>query len=186
MSGRKNCWLVSVVAVTALVVTSVLFRGAPRCPRVGVTVLQYTNNSQGQLCVLLQITNRSRFAITRTSLSVWYGMYQVLYTLKPLRPHGCLEYTVPFHALPEDGWEVGVTSERAPTPVEYAIGKCAGWLPLSIGRDWLRRRTNEFYFTERMNAPSSHDSPNDGGPANGSQPIRSETNRTSSAAGSRR
>ena len=88
MSGRKNCWLVSVVAVTALVVTSVLFRGAPRCPRVGVTVLQYTNNSQGQLCVVLQITNRSRFAITRTSLSVWYGMYQVLYTLIPLRPLG--------------------------------------------------------------------------------------------------
>ena len=55
-----------------------------------------------------------------------------------------------------------------------------GWIKKSADQGFAPAKEAEKLFTGRVGRP------NQGGPANGSQPIRSETNRTSSAAGSRR
>ena len=55
-----------------------------------------------------------------------------------------------------------------------------GWIKKSADQGFAPAKEAEKLFTGRVGRP------NQGGPANGSQPIRSETNRPSSAAGSRR
>jgi len=60
--------------------------------------------------------------------------------------------------------------------IKYANGACGPPLDFKIGD----------YAIVTIQEKRSNEGPNEGGPAKGSQPIRSETNRTSSAAGFRR
>ena len=65
---------------------------------------------------------------------------------------------------------------------DYYIETIEAFLLKSIDRKKLDDFAGRMGFKKRTDPPEA----NKGGPANGSQPIRSETNRTSSAAGSRR
>jgi hypothetical protein len=86
-----------------------------------------------------------------------------------LRPGQTAIVEVPL--LPHSGaWKTEFTFHRTSLPLfRFRSSRASGgWL---VSSAWIEPTT---------------ELPNHGGPANGSQPIRSETNRTSAAAGSRR
>ena len=193
--GRRIKLLVLLTLMIAAIMLLVLLP-APRQGSVSVRLLTLTNDAGGNRLALLSATNGTDrlFVLGRAELEWRRGTSNVISVLQItnvnyLKPGQAITF-----AIPCDGWldpwrlrfhYMGQFHRREEIVYE------SGWLlerkglvpDQWSGMTWLPRHEEYKLATEWVSNPRNTQP---GGPANGSQPIRSETNRTSSAAGSRR
>jgi hypothetical protein len=192
--GRRITVLVLTLVVAAIMMLVLL--PARRLGSVSVRLLSLSNDARGNLVALFLATNGTDrlFVRGRSELETQRATSNVISVLQItnvdyLKP----EQAVTF-AIPCDGWldpwrlrfhYIGQFHRRE--EIVYESGwllQHKGLVPAPWGgMTWLPRHEECKLATEWVGEPGNAQPD---GPANGSQPIRSETNRTSSAAGSRR
>jgi hypothetical protein len=180
-----------IAAIMLLVLAPASIKGS-----VSVRFLTLTNDAAGKRQALFLATNSSNrlFVRGRSELECGRGTSNIISVLQVtnvdyLKPGQAITFAIPWNNWPGP-WRLRFDYMGQFHRREAMVYESSWWLQRKglvpdrlSGMTWLPRHemyelTTEWVSDLRNAQPD--------GPANGSQPIRSETNRTSSAAGSRR